>query len=246
MSWDPETSCGFESRKIKYLLPRYTRGRGLEIGCGMEKAFAHFVGVDNGHHFGTQAADMVSEADDLSFCADESQDFVFSSHVLEHMVDMEKALNEWGRVLKPGGYLCLYVPSANLYPKCGEAGANPDHKHDIYPGNIEFMLDVSPYKFAQVECEERSGGNEYSLFEVYRKIGSVESGEMGLTLPIPPHAGGKRSVCVVRFGGFGDMLQAAVVLPQLKAAGYRVTFMTTPKGQDILRHDPFKIGRAHV
>jgi predicted SAM-dependent methyltransferase len=170
VTWSLENSCGFESRKIKYLIPRYTRGRGLEIGCGQEKAYQHFIGVDNGHHFGKGAADIVAQADDLSMFADESMDFVFSSHVLEHMVDMGKALSEWGRVIKPGGYLVLYVPSANLYPKMGVPGANPDHKHDIYPGDIEKMLEDGVPHWEEIESEERNQDNEYSLFEVYRKV----------------------------------------------------------------------------
>ena len=101
---------GFESFKVKYLIPRYTRGMGLEIGCGEVKTYDHFTGVDNGHHqqagmHADCAADIIAEADDLHMVADESQDYVFASHVLEHCEDMGKALAEWGRVLKPGGYL---------------------------------------------------------------------------------------------------------------------------------------------
>lgn len=48
----------------------------------------------------------------------------------------------------------------------------------------------------------------------------------------------KKTACVCRFGGFGDMLQAANVLPALKAQGYHVTVMTTPKGKDVIAHDP--------
>lgn len=48
----------------------------------------------------------------------------------------------------------------------------------------------------------------------------------------------KKTACVVRYGGFGDMIQSANVLPGLKRAGYHVTMMTTPKGKDILEHDP--------
>jgi ADP-heptose:LPS heptosyltransferase len=33
-------------------------------------------------------------------------------------------------------------------------------------------------------------------------------------------------------------LQSALVAPALKAAGFHVTYNTTPKGQDILKHDP--------
>jgi predicted SAM-dependent methyltransferase len=171
MTWTMDGPQGFEAQKIKHLLPKYTRGKVLEIGCGMEKAFAHFVGYDNGHHFGlATAADVEGDAADLAAFKDEAFDAVFSSHVLEHMADMPAALAEWSRVIKPGGYLCLYVPSANLYPKCGEPGANPDHKHDLYPDTIITLLEEGPYEWEEIEREERSGGIEYSLFEVYRKL----------------------------------------------------------------------------
>lgn len=226
MAWSPNGPQGYESRKVKYLLPRYTRGRGLEIGCGMEKAFPHFIGVDNGHHFGRGAADVFANAEDLSMFADGSMDFVFSSHVLEHMPDMANTLGEWGRVIKPGGYLVLYVPSANLYPRVGEPGANPDHKHDIYPGDLERLLEAADDGWIVLESEERGDGIEYSLFLVARKGCGQQ----------PKPAG--KTVCVCRFGGFGDMLQTALVFPRLKEQGFHVTVMTTPKGKAIIEHDP--------
>lgn len=241
MAWSIDGPQGFESRKIKYLLPKYTRGTVLEIGCGMEKAFPHFLGYDSKHHFGElTAAEVNGDAADLGQFKDESFDAVFSSHVLEHMEDMAGALAEWSRVIKPGGYLCLYVPSANLYPKCGEEGANPDHKHDIYPGDIEAMLDGSPFWFRAMECEERGCDNEYSLFEVYKKL-SADNGTDAdcVTIPMKPRIGLTiKTACICRFGGFGDMVQTALVFPRLKELGYHVTVMTTPKGQEIIQHDP--------
>jgi SAM-dependent methyltransferase len=38
-------------------------------------------------------------------------DFVFSSNVLEHVIDPQKVINESLRVLKPGGYLHFIVPN---------------------------------------------------------------------------------------------------------------------------------------
>lgn len=48
-----------------------------------------------------------------------------------------------------------------------------------------------------------------------------------------------KTACVVRFGGFGDMIQASCLFPQLKAQGYEVTVMTTDKGKNMLKHDPY-------
>lgn len=47
-----------------------------------------------------------------------------------------------------------------------------------------------------------------------------------------------KTACVVRYGGFGDSIQAANILPELKRQGYHVVFMTTPRGEEILKHDP--------
>ena len=42
--------------------------------------------------------------------ADNSQDFVLSSHVLEHIPDPISAFVEWQRVIRPGGYVVMIVP----------------------------------------------------------------------------------------------------------------------------------------
>jgi SAM-dependent methyltransferase len=54
---------------------------------------------------------MGASADALPL-ADESVDFVFSSNVLEHVLDQERAVREICRVLKPGGKCLTIVPAA--------------------------------------------------------------------------------------------------------------------------------------
>lgn len=53
--------------------------------------------------------DIIASGDDLPF-KDERIDFVISSHVLEHFFDPIKAIEEWLRVVKPGGYVYMIVP----------------------------------------------------------------------------------------------------------------------------------------
>ena len=53
--------------------------------------------------------------------------------------------------------------------------------------------------------------------------------------------GGKRegkSVCIQRYGGFGDMMQISSIFPGLKEQGFIVTVNTTPSGMEMLKHDP--------
>lgn len=46
----------------------------------------------------------------ISNVANESYDFVFSSHSLEHIANPLKAVKEWLRVIKPGGHIIIIVP----------------------------------------------------------------------------------------------------------------------------------------
>lgn len=47
-----------------------------------------------------------------------------------------------------------------------------------------------------------------------------------------------KTVCVLRWGAFGDLILASVLFPLLKADGYKVTVNTTTYGEPILRHNP--------
>lgn len=220
-----------ESSKIKYDIVQYTRGKGLDLGCGGFKAFPHFIGVDSGHQWGKAQADIVSECDKLELFASDGLDFVFSSHLLEHIVNTEAALKEWFRVIKPSGNLVLYLPHKDFYPNVGQPGANPDHKHDFLPSDIiEVMEKVGGWDL--LVNEERNEGIEYSFLQVYRKR-SDEQQNLSYLKPKPT-----KTACVVRYGGFGDQIQASSILPQLKKLGYHVTFMTTPKGYDVVKADP--------
>ncbi len=53
---------------------------------------------------------IVANAEDLAPIADASVDFVVANHVLEHLEDPLKALQNFIRVLKPGGTLYLAIP----------------------------------------------------------------------------------------------------------------------------------------
>jgi ADP-heptose:LPS heptosyltransferase len=48
----------------------------------------------------------------------------------------------------------------------------------------------------------------------------------------------EKTVAVIRYGTFGDVLQTASVLPGLKRQGYHITFFCTPRGVEAIRHDP--------
>lgn len=237
--WNINGPQGHEARKIRHLATHYIRGVGLDIGCGTEKIRATAIGIDSGVQWGQAVADISMDGSDLSRFADSTMDYVFSSHFLEHTVNPLKALHEWWRVIRPGGCLVLYLPHADYYPRCGTMGANPDHKHDFVPKDIVRMMRqiANDSGCTILEDEERCGGNgltefsEYSFFQVYQKRNDGK-------LVADPWTRNPRSCLVIRYGGYGDGLIAASILPALKEANYHVTWNGTQAQYETLKHDP--------
>jgi ADP-heptose:LPS heptosyltransferase/predicted SAM-dependent methyltransferase len=238
MTWTLETSKGNESQKCRWEIVQWTRGQGLDIGCGPVKCFPHMIGVDNCHHemFGqTIKPDIkVHTCLELGIFATESMDFVFSSHTLEHIepANVVNCLEEWMRVIKFGGYLVMYLPDKKLYPNVGEDGANPDHKWDPeYESVVKYMDQVS-CGWEMVCYQLRNQEDEYSSLYVFQKTQEKIRGfSWRRTQP-------KKTAGVVRYGAFGDLMMASSVFAGLKKQGYHVTLYCSPPGCDVVMHDP--------
>jgi ubiquinone/menaquinone biosynthesis C-methylase UbiE len=105
----------------------------LDAGCGQGKSFGHLrqtfapqrlIGVDADPHSlelsGAEAARLGLHVELIgSDCAtlnvpDASVDLLFCHQTFHHLVEQEKALAEFYRVLKPGGYL-LFAESTEAY-----------------------------------------------------------------------------------------------------------------------------------
>ena len=170
MTWKIDDPEGNESAKIKWEIVPYTKGKGLDLGCGPHKPFPHFIGVDNGNHalFGWNFKPdvFVETCEKMDIFASQSMDFVFSSHLLEHIEDYPAALKEWYRVLKVGGYLILYLPDEDEYPKVGEEKANPEHKWNV---NYDKVVEAMPGGYDLIDFQKRNQEKEYSLFFVFKK-----------------------------------------------------------------------------
>lgn len=232
MTWRETDPQGNEAAKIRWDLVEYTNGRGLDLGCGQFKAFPHFTGVDNGHHWGMKGVDVhVETCENLDLFANQSMDFVFSSHLLEHITNYKAALKEWLRVIKTDGYLILYVPDEDEYPKVGEKGANPDHKWNVnYDKVIEAMKEVGGWDL--VDYQKRNQDREYSLFFVFKKLQGNKH-RFSYLIPKP-----EKTCAICRYGAFGDLIQASSILPGLKKQGYHISLYTTKNGYEIVKNDP--------
>jgi ADP-heptose:LPS heptosyltransferase/predicted SAM-dependent methyltransferase len=237
VTWRIDGPQGDEAGKICWELPKWTRGRGLDLGCGPKQTFPHFIRVDNlkdtqlfGQYIKPDV--RIDTAEDLSLFSTESLDFVFSSHLLEHIEPEKvvKTLKEWLRVIKVGGYLTLYLPDEDEYPKVGEKGANPDHKWNVSHGKVlEYMRHAGNWDFA--DFQKRNEGDEYSLFFVFQKKHKGQTYSVDAPKP-------KKTCGVVRYGAYGDLIQASSVLVGLKKQGYHITLYTSGPGDEVVKNDP--------
>jgi SAM-dependent methyltransferase len=129
------------------LIRRYCVGHGLEIGPGRfpycDARTTTFVEKYPEASDGMRRPDLIADASAVPL-PDGSQDYVFSSHVLEHLPDTIRTLHEWLRLLRRDGVLFLLLPHADRtfdrhrektalehhlrdFDTLGDA---PDHSHD--------------------------------------------------------------------------------------------------------------------
>lgn len=114
---------------------RYFRGHGIDVGAGgdgLSQSLFVFPGIQSVFDWDLQHGD----AQLLASLANNSFDFLHSSHCLEHMHDPHTALHNWQRVVKPGGYLVITVPDQHMYEHDQwPSRFNSDHKWSFGTSN---------------------------------------------------------------------------------------------------------------
>lgn len=135
----------------------FLRGNVLDIGCGPDPIKLPPPSTVRGWDLEDGGVQYLEGVKDGSF------DAVFSSHCLEHMVDVPTALSHWARVCKEGGYVYIMVPSWRFYER-GQwpSPYNPDHKSS----------------FDLVDDGTRPGDHPFYGFREMRQVGL----SCGLTL----------------------------------------------------------------
>ena len=237
MTWKPlkdMTEYVPEVEKCRPRLLRFCTGQGLDLACGTKKIKETAIGCDIGREKDSAADFAIDLEGGLTLFANDIFDFIFSSHYLEHAKDPPGLLQEWWRVIRPGGNLVLYLPHADLYPRVGHEGANPDHKHDFRPeGVLEIMREFASFEILHNEIHAEE--NEYSFDLVLKKLSTVPGLVIDRRSPTLERV---KKALVIRYGGIGDAIIATPVLRALKDEGYHVTFNTSDNGMEIAKHNP--------
>ena len=150
---------GREVLKCRQRLRRYCQGNGLDLGCGSaHKINESAIGVDRGLE---GVVNLAGDVKNLYWFKEGVLDYVFSSHCLEDFAYPEEAaevLKEWLRVIKPEGFLVLYLPLKGFIAPAGSQGANQAHQHDYQPEDVLELLDGLGVDYKVVRKEVRQAG----------------------------------------------------------------------------------------
>jgi ADP-heptose:LPS heptosyltransferase len=227
----------------------YLKGRGLDLGCGNEKIAQFAIGVDAKQTPVSNLIMDLSANDPLGIFSDNHFDYIFSSHLIEDFLATEAVLTSWWSKIKPGGYLILYSPDPDFYPRVGTPGANTQHRRDLYWQDVWKILKGFG-NAKKISASRHNDSNEYSWLLVVQKryaflkkpmdmikgLWSETNGEGKIAFPRQKVT--NKECLVMRYGAIGDAIWATPILRQLKKEGYYVVYNCTPYSAQVLRNNP--------
>lgn len=120
-----ETTKCYALRHERGDFRKYLNGEGIDVGAGNDP-----LRIERGQV--TIWDKQHGDAQYLNSIEDESFDFLYSSHCLEHLISVNTAMANWSRVVRLGGFLYIVVPDYLLYEKLQwPSRYNPDHRQSF-------------------------------------------------------------------------------------------------------------------
>ena len=162
-----------ETSKCRASLAAFCIGDGLDIGYGGDPIVPHAICMDlpEGYaHYEDHVQHLHGDARDLRWFRSNVLDWVYSSHVLEDFENTKTVLDEWLRVVRPGGNLILYLPDEQAYRACcRRQGKKPNvhHIHEMF--SLQYVKDCLSGRDDIEIMHEKFPCGEYSFELVVRK-----------------------------------------------------------------------------
>ncbi len=156
----------------RYILAKnYLTGEGIEIGA-LDKPLTAPPGVKirtvdrlptdelRSHYKLPQAVtvDYVCDAEKLETVPDNSQNFVVANHVFEHMENPIRALQNWVRVVRPGGFLFMAIPDKRYTFDVDRTVTPLQHLLDEYHDSNKVETNRRPHYEEWVKLVEHDTG----------------------------------------------------------------------------------------
>lgn len=120
--------CGNAVKFIRDKAKKYCQGIGLDIGAG-KWPFEGAIPIEDKEE---------QNAYNLDNYEDNSLDYIFSSHCLEHLDRWKDALSLWIRKIKTKGVIFLYLPHESM--KMWRPGGPWARHHHVWIPNVEKII----------------------------------------------------------------------------------------------------------
>jgi predicted SAM-dependent methyltransferase len=162
-----------EISKCRSIVVKYCQGNGIDCGSGGDPVVPTAIQIELETPYCPlleyeYPPQLRGDATKLTWFADESLDYVFSSHLLEDFEDWRPVLNEWLRVIKHGGYLVILIPDAERWKAALENGQPPNHNHK-HEGRVGEIAEILGDKVETV-IDQYVSETDYGLVYVARKV----------------------------------------------------------------------------
>lgn len=144
-----------EGMKIREVIGDPTGLEILDLGCGNNKTLPEATGLDmvkenevitslNGNP--TSVADVNADVGEPLPFEDGSVDVIIARHILEHLMDTTKVIQQWASALKVGGKLIIAVPNNG---RILSIPMNFEHCHGWNPESLKHLLEVIGMKVVE-------------------------------------------------------------------------------------------------
>jgi len=138
----------------------------LHLGCGHEYR-PGWINIDGNSDV---QVDLVSSVVELPYFGDASSDVIEANHVFEHLTqhDAERAVEEYARILRPGGALFLELPNADRSRQMLGAPIGSDEYELGCIGNWGYTPDIRAEGILQIH---KFGWTPQSLMRLMKSKG---------------------------------------------------------------------------
>ena len=153
-----ETSKAHKRRLKSGFYYKYIQGYGIDIGCGRIDTHdgADPIAIDNCIHHDKDICDATT----MDAYPANHFDYVYASHILEHLDNPITAIQNWIRICKVGGHVIISLPHRDLYErkKTLPSKWNADHRYFYLPDACE-----PPHTFSMKGILQAAGVFKYSM-----------------------------------------------------------------------------------
>ncbi len=166
-----------ETSKHRHQVIAYCQGNGLELGSAGDPIRAEAIQVELPNNYcpffdNKYPPQLRGDATKLHWFKDEVLDYVYSSHLIEDFTaeQQKTIIQEWLRVIKPGGHLVILAPEKNRWKAALDRKQPPNlaHKHELEVGELSKI--VTGCEIIIDDFCEPDNLLEYGLMFVARKI----------------------------------------------------------------------------